>query len=118
MNAYLGAMDAKGTASAQEPVQIPEGGIQAGLLIINDTTAPGSAPSLSPEAFSALSEGIRVQIMNAVPITFVKVLDNTGITPRGNSSGASCSGQAGRVVLPHDCDFIKQRVRDSNLFAN
>ena len=85
MNAYLGAMNAKGTAPAQEPVQIPEGGIQAGLLIINDTTAPGSAPSLSPEAFSALSEGIRVQIMNAVPITFVKVLDNTGITPRGNS---------------------------------
>ena len=84
MGAYLGAPDAKGTAAVQDSFQIPDGGIQAGLLIINDTTAPGSAPSLSPEAFSALSEGIRVQIMNAVPITFVKVLDNSGITPQGN----------------------------------
>ena len=44
----------------------------------------GLHPPLSPEAFAALSEGIRVQIMNAIPISFVKVLDGNGITPTGN----------------------------------
>ena len=82
MNAYLGPA-AKQAASSEAP-SLPSGGIQAGLLVINDTTAPGSAPPLSPEAFAALSEGIRVQVMNAIPISFVKVLDGNGITPTGN----------------------------------
>ena len=83
MNAYLGPAGGQG-ASAGQP-SLPEGRIQAGLLVINDTTDPGSAPPLSPEAFASLSEGIRVQVMQAVPITFVKVIDNNGITPNGNS---------------------------------
>jgi hypothetical protein len=83
MDAYLGPSGGQGASSGQP--SMPEGGIQAGLLVINDTSAPDSAPPLSPEAFAALSEGIRVQIMNAVPISFVRVLDNNGVTPNGDS---------------------------------
>ena len=83
MNAYLGPAGGKGPSS--ELPSMPGGKIQAGLLVINDTSDPESAPPLSPEAFAALSEGIRVQIMNALPITFVKVLDNKGLTPNGDS---------------------------------
>ena len=83
MNAYLGPAEGKGASS--ELPSMPGGKIQAGLLVINDTSDPESAPALSPEAFAALSEGIRVQIMNTLPITFVKVLDNNGITPNGDA---------------------------------
>ena len=83
MNAYLGPAAGKGATSGVPTM--PQGKVQAGLLVINDTSAPDSAPALSPETFAALSEGIRVQIMNTVPIMFVKVLNNNGITPNGNS---------------------------------
>ena len=83
MNAYLGPGGSKGASSSLP--SMPDGKIQAGLLVINDTSDPESAPPLSPEAFAALSEGIRVQIMNTMPISFVKVLNNNGITPNGDS---------------------------------
>ena len=38
MNAYLGPGAGKSASSGQQPM--PEGRIQAGLLVINDTTAP------------------------------------------------------------------------------
>ena len=82
MNAYLGQPDNQGSTFGSS--SLPDGSIQAALLTINDTTAPGSAPPLSSEAFAALSEGIRVQITNAVPLSIVKVLDNNGITPNEN----------------------------------
>lgn len=83
INAYLGPTGNEGGLSGGQ--SMPEEGIQAGLLVINDTTAPDSAPPLSSETLASLTEGIRVQIMKAVPITFVKVLDNNGITPNGDS---------------------------------
>ena len=84
MGAYLGPAPGKAAPPSKQALELPEGGIQAGLLVINDTTAPGSAPSLSQETLASLTEGIRILIMKAVPITFVKVLDNTGIVPQGN----------------------------------
>ena len=98
MNAYLGPSGGQGVSSGQPT--LPEGGIQAGLLVINDTTAPGSAPPLSPENLAILTEGIRVQIMKAVPITFVNVIDNPGITPNGDSQQiAALARQAGVSYL-------------------
>lgn len=106
MNAYLGPGAGKSASSGQQPM--PEGRIQAGLLVINDTTAPDSAPPLSPEAFAALAEGIRVQIMNAVPITFVKVLDNTGITPNGDSQEVVALARQGGL------DYLMLAILSSN----
>jgi len=85
MNAYLGSGGDKVASSGKPSMPLSDGKIQAGLLVINDTSAPGSAPSLSPAMLKELTEGIRFQIMKAVPVTFVKMLDNNGITPQGNS---------------------------------
>ena len=46
----------------------PKGPIHAGLWVINDTGAPGSAPTLSEIAFADLTEHVRQQLLHAVPI--------------------------------------------------
>ena len=86
MNAYLGSGAGKGASSGSQSITLPEGKIQAGLLVINDTSAPGSAPSLSPGMLNELTQGIQYQIMKAVPVTFVKILDSNGISPQGDST--------------------------------
>ncbi len=42
--------------------------VDAGLWVINDTGAPGSAPKLSETAFAALTEHVQQQLLHAVPI--------------------------------------------------
>ena len=84
INAYLGSGEGKGASSGSQSMQLSEGNIQAGLLVINDTSAPGSAPSLSPAMLNELTQGIQYQITKAVPVTFVKILDGNGISPQGN----------------------------------
>lgn len=46
----------------------PKGPVHAGLWVINDTGAPGSAPKLSEAAFADLTEHARQQLLHAVPI--------------------------------------------------
>ena len=46
----------------------PKGPVHAGLWVINDTGAPGSAPKLSETAFADLTEHVRQQLRHAVPI--------------------------------------------------
>ena len=84
IKAYLGPESDTGTTQNKGPVLLPADGIQAGLLVLNDTSAPGSAPSLSQQSLASLTEGVRILIMKSVPINIVEVLDNTGITPNGD----------------------------------
>lgn len=51
--------------------------VQVGLVMINDTTAPDSAPRLSDDSFVALTEHVRHQLMHAVPVKVVHVFDLT-----------------------------------------
>ena len=48
--------------------ELPKGSIHAGLWVLNDTDAPGSAPKLSETAFADLTEHVRRQLLHAVPI--------------------------------------------------
>ena len=73
LDAYLGqqpALDLSGFAD------LP-GVVQTGLVVINDTTAPDSAPKLSDASFDALAEHVRQQLMHAVPLEVVRVVHSS-----------------------------------------
>jgi hypothetical protein len=73
LDAYLGqqpTLDLSGFAD------LP-GVVQAGLVVINDTTAPDSAPKLSDASFDALAEHVRQQLMHAVPLEVVRVVHSS-----------------------------------------
>ena len=59
------------------------GPVQAGLVVFNDTTAPGSAPKLSDASLAALTEHVRRQLMHVVPIEVLHVVhsSNPGASP-------------------------------------
>ena len=64
LDAYLGQQP---TPDLSQLAQLP-GVVQAGLVVINDSTAPDSAPTLSDASLAAMSEHVQRQLMHAVPL--------------------------------------------------
>ena len=73
LDAYLGQQP---TLDLSRFADLP-GVVQAGLVVINDTTAPDSAPKLSDASFDALAEHVRQQLMHAVPLEVVRVVHSS-----------------------------------------
>lgn len=65
LDAFLGQQPEDGHFAIAE---WPKGPVHAGLWVLNDTGAPGSAPKLSEIAFTDLTEHVRQQLLHAVPI--------------------------------------------------
>ena len=65
LDTYFGPQPETGHFTVAE---LPKGPIHAGLWVLNDTGAPGSAPKLSETAFTDLTEHVRQQLLHAVPI--------------------------------------------------
>ncbi len=84
MEAYLGPAVEKGEATNIGDVALPGAGGQTGLIVINDTTAPGSAPALSEETIIGLANVLRHRIEKTVPLKIVKAVQGDGLTPRQN----------------------------------
>ncbi len=55
--------------------------LEAGLLLINDTSHAESAPALSERAMAFLSDAVRHRIEEKTSIRLVKVLPSSGLTP-------------------------------------
>ncbi|HEX9899446.1 MAG TPA: hypothetical protein VGC81_09475, partial [Candidatus Methylomirabilis sp.] len=55
--------------------------VQAGLLLINDTSHVDSAPALSDGSLAFLSDAVRHRIEQKTPIRITKVLPSSGLTP-------------------------------------
>ena len=85
IDAYLGpsAPRATGMTLMSHPPKV--GSLDVGLLIINDTTAEGSAPPLSSQGLAVFTEQSRVQISHAVPIRTTHVLPSTAIKANGET---------------------------------
>ena len=73
LDAYLGQQP---TLDLSRFADLP-GVVQAGLVVLNDTTAPDSAPKLSDASFAALTEHVRQQLMHAVPLEVVRVVHSS-----------------------------------------
>ena len=73
LDAYLGQQPAR------DPSRLAElsGVVQAGLVMINDTTAPGSAPKLSEASFASLTEHVQKQLMHAAPVEVVRLVHSS-----------------------------------------
>lgn len=65
LDTYFGQQPETGPFAVAE---LPKGPIHAGLWVLNDTGAPGSAPRLSETAFVDLTEHVRQQLLHAVPV--------------------------------------------------
>ncbi len=81
MDTYLGPDVATGTTGVTDhrrPSPIPG---EVGLLVVNDTTGPGSAAALSQEVLSFLVERIKHQLGRNLPMKVTKVFSPGGLGP-------------------------------------
>ncbi|MYH02182.1 MAG: hypothetical protein F4142_06335 [Nitrospira sp. SB0675_bin_23] len=79
LDTFLGQQTETGRFAVAE---WPEAPVHAGLWVINDTGAPGSASELSETAFAGLTEHARQQLLHAVPIKISVVRSpDPGVSP-------------------------------------
>ncbi len=83
MDSYLGPDVATGTTGVTDHRKLSPIPREVGLLVINDTAIPGSAPALSQEAFSFLVERITQQVGRNLPVNVTKVFSPGGLGPTG-----------------------------------
>ena len=82
MDSYLGPTGQGEQTIAPVQAQSATGTFDVGLLLINDTSAEGSAPALSDHAKAFLTDQVRRRIEPATPIRIVKVLTATDPSQR------------------------------------
>lgn len=80
MDTYLGPSNKADQAASTEALKTLRGQIDVGVLLINDTSAPDTAPALSDNAKRFLSDQVPKQLDGKVPLQVVKVLPSTNMT--------------------------------------
>lgn len=86
LEAYLGPPKDQANMSSSVSTLLPEEGVEAGLIVINDSSAPTSAPVLSQETFTHMRGLLRNRLMRELPMTIVKDLTPVQIPPQQNLS--------------------------------
>lgn len=85
LEAYLGPISQPAEPRPQASAARLAEGVESGLVVINDTTAPGSAPALSGEVLDELVRVLRGRLERAIPaVKVAKVLRPAGMTPDGD----------------------------------
>ncbi len=98
--AYLGPASVQGRGQEPDRLALPSGRLEAGLLVLNDTTHPGSAPPLSDPRLAALSRRIQDQVEQHFPITVTEVLPASGIAPEASPTACRIkNGNAERKII-------------------
>ncbi len=69
-------------------VKIDERPLQAGLILVSDTSEPGAAPNLPDEALTRLGENLKVSINRAMPVVIKEVIAADMIRPQPNGDWA------------------------------
>ena len=88
---YVGQQALSEPASASTlPEQRP---IRVGLVVISDTTAPDAAPALPDEALNRLSDMLKQEFSQFLPIAVEKIIPADGIQPEGAASQFSELGK-------------------------
>lgn len=85
IDAYLSPSPLRATGMTPMPRPSKVGGLNAGLLVINDTTAESSAPPLSSQGLHVFTDQTRMQVSQAVPINLTKMLPSTAIKANGQT---------------------------------
>ena len=82
MDAYVGPTTQQEQAMAAESLKALPGPLEVGVLVINDTSAQGSAPALSDKGREFLTDQVRQRIEEKLPLRLVKVLPATDLASR------------------------------------
>ena len=98
----------KDLLSGSSLVSIPSEGVKAGLLVINDTTYPDSAPALSDEGIQGFTARLKAQLGKRFPITVVKEVDSRDFTQGKNSR------QFVQVAEKEEVDYLLLAVLSSS----
>jgi hypothetical protein len=80
MDSYLGVSSQGGPFVLPGQAEKAAGPFDVGLLLINDTSAPASAPALSDRARAFLTDQVRERVHATTPIRIAKVLSVTDTT--------------------------------------
>ena len=100
LNHYVGgSSESASLAVSAQPAPI-SGSVTAGLLLINDTSAKGSAPALSDRAKAFLAKQVRERVETATPVRVAQVLDISNESlPRGQEALAQMAQKQGLTYL-------------------
>lgn len=95
-------------ASDETLLTVDQRPLQAGLVLISDTTAPDAAPNLPDEALVKLGEELKREISRILPVTITRVLPADGIRPfDGNHAALS------ELAKKHGVDYLAVVVLSS-----
>ena len=83
LEAYLGQTSPADVSKADAKLSIPEGGLPAALVVLNDASDPNAAPKLSDESLTALTKRLQAMTERDLPIRVTEVLRPGAIEPRG-----------------------------------
>ena len=89
-------------------VAVPQEGVKAGLLVINDTTYPDSAPALSDGGMEGFTARLKARLTEQFPITVVKEVDSSHFMHGKNSR------QFINVAQKEDLDYVLFAVLSSS----
>lgn len=108
LEAYLGPAVEHPVAESDNPLTIPAQGLNAGLVVINDTTAPESAPALSEDTVARLAQVLQQRLEGSFPVTIIKILVDSGISPTGDPAPFS------QLARHHDFPYLWVGIFSSN----
>ena len=83
LDAYLGGQFSKDTQARSEQIGGGASPLVAGLFLLNDTTAPGSAPALSAQGRAFLVRRVQGAVERATSIRISKADSSTSPLPEG-----------------------------------
>ncbi|HEY6085283.1 MAG TPA: hypothetical protein VIU63_07785 [Nitrospira sp.] len=75
--------------------------LQAGLVLISDTSDPGAAPNLPDEAFVRLGESLKQDIERTIPVTIKEVIPADHIMPQPSGDWAQFADLARQRQLDY-----------------
>ncbi len=76
--------------------------LQAGLVLVSDTTEPGAAPNLPDEALVRLGESLKEEIDRVLPVAIRKIIQSDQIRPQPNGDWA----QFAELGRQHGLDYL------------
>ncbi|HEY7533688.1 MAG TPA: hypothetical protein VH681_13015 [Nitrospiraceae bacterium] len=76
--------------------------LQAGLVLISDTSEPGAAPNLPDEAFVRLGEQLKQEFSRVLPVTITEILSAEHIQPKSQGDWAEFAA----LGKSHKLDYL------------
>lgn len=87
----------------EEPLtRLEQRPLQAGLVLVSDTAAPGASPNLPDEALARLGESLKQEISRVLPVTIRDIIQSDRIRPQPNGDWA----QFADLGRQHGFDYL------------